>query len=203
MPTASNETKDLYDRKIIFNVPNVLTMLRLVLVPVFAVLFLKGHRIAALAVYAVASLTDVADGYIARRWHMITDFGKLMDPLADKLMVIVMMVCMVYTGVLPLSCVVVLLCKELLMVLGGVLMLKRGLVVYAKWIGKLAQLVIVTGLILCFFTEPLERAGAGGLHVTVLWIGIGLALAALCYYAVLAFRALKDREKNAAQGRNA
>ena len=199
MPETSSEAKDIYDRKIIFNVPNVLTMIRLLLVPVFAVLFLNGHRIAALLVYAAASLTDVADGYIARHWNMITDFGKLMDPLADKLMVIVLMVCMVVTGILPVACVIVLVCKELLMVLGGLLMLRNGLVVFSQWIGKLAQLIIVVGLILCFFTAELEAAGLGGLHLTVLWTGIVLALAALCYYAYFALKALKNK-KNAAGG---
>ena len=199
MPETSSEAKDIYDRKIIFNVPNVLTMIRLLLVPVFAVLFLNGHRIAALFVYAAASLTDVADGYIARRWNMITDFGKLMDPLADKLMVVVLMVCMVVAGVLPPACVIVLVCKELLMVLGGMLMLRNGLVVFSKWIGKLAQLIIVIGLILCFFTAELEGAGLGGLHLTVLWTGIALALAALCYYAYFALKALKNK-KNASAG---
>ena len=199
MPETSSEAKDIYDRKIIFNVPNVLTMIRLLLVPVFAVLFLNGHRIAALFVYAAASLTDVADGYIARRWNMITDVGKLMDPLADKLMVVVLMVCMVVAGVLPPACVIVLVCKELLMVLGGMLMLRNGLVVFSKWSGKLAQLIIVIGLILCFFTVELAGAGLGGLHLTVLWTGIALALAALCYYAYFALKALKNK-KNASAG---
>ena len=63
----------------IWNVPNVLTMIRMLLIPVYWVLFMNGHRFIALAVFVIASLTDLADGYIARKYHLITDFGKLMD----------------------------------------------------------------------------------------------------------------------------
>ena len=185
------------DRRRILNVPNVLTMLRLALIPVFAVLFMNGRMIPALAVYIAASLTDIADGYIARKYRMITDFGKLMDPLADKLMVITMMVLMVLKGIIPLILVILLAAKELLMVLGGLFLLGKGKVVFSAWIGKIAQLLLVIGLILCFFTDRFGMWGLPAqLHVTVLWCGTVLAYAALCYYALSAFRAYRAQNLN-------
>ncbi len=197
MPVASNEVKDAYDPKIIWNVPNALTILRILLIPVFAVLFLQGQTMAALAVYCAAALTDLADGYIARKYRMITDFGKLMDPLADKLMTITMGVCMVIRHIVPAAIVIILAAKELIMVLGGLFLLKAGNVAYSKWIGKMAQAVVVCGFILAFFSDRLASFGAAGLHVTVLWIGVGLTLCALGYYAAAFFQALRSKRAGA------
>ena len=72
----------------IWNVPNVLTMLRLALIPVFLIFYCTGHEKWALVTFLVASFTDFLDGYIARKNNQITAFGKLMDPLADKVMVL-------------------------------------------------------------------------------------------------------------------
>ena len=99
----------------VWTIPNVLTMIRLALVPVFVVLFLNGHKMASLAVFVAASLTDMLDGYLARKLNQITDFGKLFDPLADKLMVLSAMVCQGIAGVFPWSAIIIVACKELLM----------------------------------------------------------------------------------------
>ncbi len=193
MPVSSNEIKDAYDPKIIWNVPNALTMLRILLVPVFAVLYMKGFRMAALAVYCAAALTDLADGYIARKYGMITDFGKLTDPLADKLMTITMGVCMVLKGDVPAAIVIILAAKEALMVIGGLFLLKKGNVAYSRWIGKLAQATVVSGFLLAFFNERLRSLGAANLHVIILWIGVGLTLCALGYYAAGMVQALRKK----------
>ena len=142
----------------VWTVPNVLTMLRLVLVPVFVVLFLKGYKMASLAVFAVASLTDMLDGYLARKLNQITDFGKLFDPLADKLMVLSAMVCHAIAGAFPWSAIIIVACKELIMVLGGVFMLGKGVVVYSNYVGKAAQVCFIAALILAFFHEKLPRS---------------------------------------------
>ena len=106
----------------IWNVPNVLTMIRMALIPVFWILFFtEGCRYWALAVYVIASLTDLADGYIARKYNLITDFGKLMDPMADKLMVVSMMMAWGIVGVLPVAPLVIVFIKETIMVIGSVL----------------------------------------------------------------------------------
>lgn len=179
----------------IWNVPNVLTMIRMALIPVFWVLFFTdGCRYWALAVYVIASLTDLADGYIARKYNLITDFGKLMDPLADKLMVVSMMLAWVIEGTLPWLPLAVLLLKELLMVLGGAVMLKKKIVVYAEKMGKYAQLMVVLSLIACFFHEFFGSIGVP-VHLILIWAGVAMALMALGFYAWRAIQRLKAAEK--------
>lgn len=165
----------------IWNVPNLLTMLRMVLIPVYWVLFMQDRRIAALCVFAVASFTDLLDGRIARKYNLVTNFGKLFDPLADKLMVISVMLGFVIMGVIPWPIMAIVMAKEGTMLLGGTLLLKRGLVVYAEMIGKVAQVAMVTGLVLCFFEEQFTALGVP-VHLIVLWLAVALTLAALVFY---------------------
>ncbi len=185
-----SEEKNKLTEGNIWNVPNALTMMRFALIPVFIVLFLKGQMMPALGVYVLASLTDVADGYIARKYNLITNFGKLADPLADKLMVLALMVCMVIKRIVPIPCLIILAAKELLMILGGSVMLKKGIVVYSHKIGKAAQAAVVCGLVLCFFHERFAGLGVP-VHLIVLWCGVALTLAALVHYGTDAVRQIK------------
>ena len=179
----------------VWTIPNVLTMLRLILIPVFVGLFFSGLRKAALAVFVAASLTDMLDGYLARKLNQITDFGKLFDPLADKLMVLTAMVCQAIAGVFPWSAITIVACKELYMVLGGMFMLKRGIVVYSNLIGKAAQVCFIASLILSFFHQEFEDAGTKLLGLTpdilLLWITVALAILAMIVYTAGALRKLR------------
>ena len=181
----------------IWTIPNVLTMIRLALIPVYWVLMSRGMTYQALAVYLAASLTDLADGYIARKYHQITNFGKLMDPVADKVMVLSVMLSMVLPmggrgPVLPWAPFIILLVKEGLMILGGAFMLKKGVVVYAKKIGKIAQLLMVLSLIASFFHETFEAWGFP-LHLILLWTAVALTLCALVFYARDCLKQLKEK----------
>lgn len=174
----------------IWNVPNVLTMIRMLLIPVYWALFMQGHRFIALAVFIVASLTDLADGYIARKYHLITDFGKLMDPLADKLMVLSVMLSLAIKGFVPWAPLIILLCKECLMVLGGAVLLKKGVVVYAEKIGKIAQTFVVASLVLSFFQPEFLTLGFP-VHLILMWIAVALTLSALVFYGKSAWKKFK------------
>ena len=180
----------------IWTIPNVLTMIRLALIPLYWVLMVKGQIYQALAVYVTASLTDLADGYIARKYHQITNFGKLMDPVADKVMVLSVMLSMVLPlggrePVLPWAPFIILLSKEALMILGGAFMLKKGIVVYALKIGKIAQLIMVLSLIAAFFHEQFEAWGFP-LHLYLLWTAVALTLCALVFYASDCVKKLRE-----------
>ena len=133
------------EKENIWNVPNVLTMIRMGLIPVYWILMLNDHFYVAFAVFAAASLTDIADGFIARKYQLITNFGKLMDPLADKLMSISVMLSMAIKGIAPWAVLIILLCKEAVMVMGGVVLYRNDVVVYSIWIGKLAQTFDIEG----------------------------------------------------------
>ena len=183
----------------VWTIPNVLTIIRMILIPVFVMLFFKGQKMAALGVFCAASLTDMLDGYLARKLNQITDFGKLFDPLADKLMVLTAMVCQAVAGVFPWAAVVIVACKELYMVLGGLFMLRRDVVVYSNIVGKTAQVCFIASLILSFFheefTEKDIRVGQATPDILLLWITVALAVLAMAVYTAEYIRSLRKPEK--------
>lgn len=179
--------------KDIWNVPNMLTIFRIVLIPVFVLLHHNGLQKAALAAFVIASLTDWLDGRIARKYNLVTDFGKLMDPLADKLMVCTALICQCIAGIFPWAASFIVMGKELLMVLGGTYMLKKGVVVYSIMVGKVAQVLFIAALILSFFHQ--EFAGLGfQLDIIMLWVSVGMTLAALAVYSRNCIRQLREKK---------
>lgn len=186
-----NLTKDMW------NIPNALTIVRLVMVPLFVWAYLAGYRVpAALAIFCAASLTDFLDGYLARRLQQITNFGKLFDPLADKLLVVCALVCHAVAGVFPWAAVVIIAAKELIMVTGGTLLLRRGVVVHANWFGKIATVFFVAALIAGFFHDALAAWGYG-VDVWLMWTAVVLSLVALGSYALDTLRQMKNLSKPA------
>ena len=187
----------------VWTIPNVLTMLRIVLIPVFVIVFFntpkEQDRIAALVVFAVASITDMFDGMLARKLNQSTDFGKLFDPLADKVMVITALICQAVYGVFPWIAIIIVAAKELIMLLGGLFMLSRDVVVYSNYVGKTAQVFFIASLLLSFFHPSLEAAEFRVLGMTpdllLLWITVALSLAALVVYAAGALRTLKAKKE--------
>ena len=182
----------------VWTIPNVLTIIRMLLIPVFVVLFFKGYKMAALCVFCAASLTDMLDGYLARKLNQITDFGKLFDPLADKLMVLTAMVCQGIDGVFPWIAIIIVAVKELVMVLGGVFMLKNNVVVYSNYVGKTAQVFFIASLILSFFHEKFEAGNVvlWGMtpDIILLWITVALAIAAMAVYAAGAIKTIRSNK---------
>ena len=176
----------------IWYVPNVLTMLRLALIPVFVALFAAGHDKLALLTFLVASFTDFLDGYLARKHNQITAFGKLMDPLADKVMVCTALLCQGIKGVFPWAAIAIVMGKELLMVLGGVFMLRNDVVVYSNMLGKLAQCSFILALTLSFFHAEFVACGYP-LDRLVLWLSVIMTICALIDYAVGAFKTLRAK----------
>ena len=180
----------------VWTIPNVLTIIRIILIPVFVVLFFKGEKIAALCVFCAASLTDMLDGYLARKLNQITDFGKLFDPLADKLMVLTAMVCQTFWGPLPLVAVIIVALKELVMVLGGIFMLSKDVVVYSNYFGKAAQVGFIASLILSFFHDNFLEGNVvlWGMtpDIILLWITVALAVIAMVIYATGAIKKIHN-----------
>jgi len=182
--------------KDVWNVPNVLTMIRMALIPVFVAFFFAGHPKYALAVFCVASFTDFLDGFIARKHNLITDFGKLFDPLADKLMVLTALFCQGIAGVFPWVAIFIVLAKEILMMIGGVIMLGHGVVVYANYFGKTAQVCFIISLILSFFHAELAAWGYP-LDLWLLCLTVFLSILAMIVYAAAAWKVLRaPKEKN-------
>ncbi|MDR2157027.1 MAG: CDP-diacylglycerol--glycerol-3-phosphate 3-phosphatidyltransferase [Clostridiales Family XIII bacterium] len=133
------------------NLPNTLTLVRIALIPVFVVLLLSGYAKAAAAVFIVASLTDALDGYIARKKNLITNFGKLMDPLADKLLVVSALVCLTELNEIAGWMLIVILAREFMITGLRSVAAGEGIVIAAGVTGKLKtifQMVAVIALLL-------------------------------------------------------
>ena len=129
------------------NLPNVLTVMRMILVPVFAWLYSHAAPGWALGVYLLAGLTDALDGYLARKNNQITSFGKLMDPLADKLMNITMLCCLAWDGRIETWVPVAMLIKELTMVVVcAVMFRKKSIVAHANIFGKIATVLFIVAI---------------------------------------------------------
>jgi CDP-diacylglycerol--glycerol-3-phosphate 3-phosphatidyltransferase len=165
------------------NTPNKLTLLRMALVPVYVGLMYLPHPNALLiadAVFVVAALTDALDGHIARRDGLVTDFGKLMDPLADKVLVMAAMVMLVYAGYAPAWAVVVILAREFLVSLMRQVAAARGHVLAADNLGKIKTVSQMTWLIITMLYRWADRS----LSYSIDWLGpvsagLGLVTVAL------------------------
>lgn len=137
------------------NIPNILTTLRLLMIPVFIHFMLKGQLVAAALIFISAGITDMLDGYIARRYNMITTWGKLADPLADKLMAIAALSVLTLQNKIEFYLLAIVIVKELLMAAGSVASLKlKKRVVGANWYGKLATVIFYFAITLIIFNSP-------------------------------------------------
>lgn len=165
----------------VVNLPNVLTVTRLVLVPVFVILGLQDSwtaRWLAFVVFALAAITDRFDGQLARSWGQITDFGRIVDPIADKALTLCGFVLLSLQGYLPWWVTVLIACRELGITAMRAFFLRRGVVVSANNAGKLKTFmqIIALGTLLIPWAHFLELASASEAWVVVM-IRLGQALA--------------------------
>ncbi len=136
------------------NLPNKLTMFRVVLIPVFIVVLMSGliaepaSRYIAVIIFCVASFTDYLDGHIARKYNLVTNFGKFMDPLADKLLVSAAMICMIELGMLPAWVVIIIISREFIITGFRLIAAEGGLVIAASWWGKIKTVTQMAMIIL-------------------------------------------------------
>ncbi len=151
-----------------------ITLLRVAMIPVFMVVLLLGFNWAALIIFAVASLTDFVDGYIARHYNQTSDFGKFLDPLADKLLVTAAMLIFVQWGRMPAWAVMIVLAREF--AVSGLRMVAAsgGKVLAAGWSGKVKTFSTMVGLcvMMVFSVAWLDWAIIAVIVLTTLYSGI-------------------------------
>ena len=142
------------------NLPNKLTMLRVLMIPLFVVLLLWNHgenqilRMISLVVFCIASLTDYLDGQIARHNHMVTNFGKFMDPLADKLLVCSALICLIELNQLPAWYVIIIIAREFIISGFRLVASDNGVVIAASWWGKFKTTFQMATVILLILNIP-------------------------------------------------
>ena len=138
------------------NTANKLTLLRVILIPVYLLMWhldFVGNNIVALIIFIVASVTDFADGYIAWRYNQVTDFGKFMDPLADKVLVLTSMICFCAMGRFPAWALVIVMAREFAVSGLRLVAVDNGRVIAAGWSGKVKT--FSTMVCLCLMHLPI------------------------------------------------
>ena len=183
------------------NLPNKLTMMRVIMVPFFMVFAAMSHMgtlrfnatyaLIAGILFAVASFTDFLDGYLARKNHLVTDFGKFMDPLADKLLVCSAMICMIEVDKLPAWVVIIIIGREFIISGFRLIAAENGIVIAANYWGKfktVSQMIMIILLMLDF----------GGVFAVLtqifIWLSVALTIISLLTYIMQNRKVLSMQE---------
>ena len=178
------------------NLPNKLTIFRVILIPFFVVFLLldpsnQTYRYIADAIFIIASLTDMLDGKIARKYNLVTNFGKFMDPLADKLLVSAAMICLIATGQLAAWIVIVIISREFIISGFRLIASDNGIVIAASYWGKfktvfqiLMIIVLIANIQMPFFTV---------LGTILIYVALVLTIVSLIDYIVKNKDVLKEQ----------
>lgn len=167
------------------NTPNKLTVARMIMVPFLVVFLLTGwggeaNRYISLLIFVAASITDWLDGYLARKNHLVTNFGKFMDPLADKLLVCSAMICMIEIGRLPAWFVIIIIGREFIISGFRLIAAENGIVIAANYWGKfktVSQMIMIILLILHFDLSVFVI-----LKQIFIWLSLALTVISLMTY---------------------
>lgn len=179
------------------NLPNKLTIFRVILIPFFVFFMLAPYfpdngKYIAVAIFIIASLTDMLDGKIARKYNLVTNFGKFMDPLADKLLVCSAMICLVATGQLASWIVIIIISREFIISGFRLIAADNGIVIAASYWGKFKtvfQMLMIIVLIL-----DVQNAGFQVLDVILTYVALILTVVSLIDYIVKNKQVLKEQK---------
>lgn len=157
----------IFNKKDILTIPNLLSLARLLMIPVIVWLYIKERNYSAAAGMIILSgLTDVADGIIARKFNMVSDFGKILDPIADKVTQGTIIICLSFKYPAMIWLVALFIVKEFIMALLGYITIKSmDSVNSAKWYGKVSTLVLYASMILMIFNPDLSIGYVKALNI--------------------------------------
>ena len=168
------------------NLPNKLTILRVIMIPFFVAALLydgganQNMRYVAAALFIIASLTDMLDGKIARKYNLVTNFGKFMDPFADKLLVCAALICMIELRELPAWMVIIIISREFIISGFRLVASDNGVVIAASYWGKFKTTFQMIGVVLLIFNIP----ALSTLTTIIVWIALALTVISLVDYIV-------------------
>jgi cardiolipin synthase len=180
----------------LLTIPNLLSLGRLATVPVFLWLFLSDREDAAVILYAVAAWTDFFDGFIARRTHSVTELGKLLDPLADRVFIVALALALVARGALPWWLAAIVVGRDVLVLsLFPVLERRKVQRIQVNLVGKAATAALLAGLTLLALSETSFPGAGVGDEIGIVLVAIGAALywAAAYLYGMEAIRKLRSK----------
>lgn len=177
------------------NLPNKLTIFRVILIPFFVVLLLFDitayDKWIALAIFIIASLTDFLDGHIARKYNLVTNFGKFMDPLADKLLVCSAMICLVELSRIPAWVVIVIIAREFIISGFRLVASDNGVVIAASYWGKFKTTFQI--LMICLMIADLPQLAL--LTQIVMWVALALTVISLVDYLIKNKGVMQENKK--------
>lgn len=174
------------------NLPNKLTIFRCILIVPFVALLLNGYDLIATVIFIIASLTDLLDGKIARKYNLVTNFGKFMDPLADKLLVCSALICLVEMGRLEAWIVCIIIAREFIISGFRLIASDNGVVIAASYWGKFKttfQMIMVIVLMLNIQNNVMFIIGD-----VLVWISLILTVVSLVDYVVKNIDVLKEQK---------
>jgi cardiolipin synthase len=181
------------------NVPNILTIIRFLIIPVFGYFLCAREFITAAILFIAGGVTDVLDGYIARKYDLVSSWGKIADPVADKLMQLTaLLILSVVLQIIPIEFLIIILVKETLMGIGALILYKRNnYVVSANWYGKMTTVVFYLAIIMMMFDEPFSVWSIWGIpsNKFVFILAIITALFAFLMY-VKSYFSIKKKNEN-------
>ena len=143
-------------KKIAKQIPNILTIFRFILIPFIVLNLVYDSYIAAFIIFTISGLTDILDGFIARKFNFITNFGKLIDPLADKCTQIITLGTLAIKDIIPMWIIIIVVLKEFIMVAGASFLYGKELVVSSRWYGKLATVLFYIAIVLSLFIKQFD-----------------------------------------------
>lgn len=163
------------------NIPNILTIFRLLLIPVFLTVFFSSspnYLLYSTLIFLTAGVTDILDGYIARKYNLVTKWGTVLDPLADKLMLLTVLSSLAFKNIIPIWIFIVVAMKELFMIISGVFLYKKDTVIPSNIFGKASTVLFYVSIFTVTFSSKL---GYLLLDVAVLSAFIALINYAIIY----------------------
>jgi CDP-diacylglycerol--glycerol-3-phosphate 3-phosphatidyltransferase len=174
-------------------IPNILTIGRVILIPIFIVILMQGYWLAAAIIFIAAAATDWLDGFLARRWNLVSNFGKLMDPLADKLLVVSALVCLIPLGEIPYWMVIIILAREFLITGLRSLASAQGIVIAADWSGKIKTVTQMLAISLILLQNWPARYIGLPLDKIMLWIAVIMTVYSGCEYIIKNRKVFKNK----------
>ena len=186
------KSKTLTDGKI-FTVPNILTFCRIVLIAPFLYFFITERYIEATAILTASGLSDCFDGLLARKLNQVSDLGKLLDPVADKLTLVAVAVCICIMFPIVIPLMIILALKDLLMLCGGLYMIKKGIKPpAAKWYGKVGTIVFYFSVCLIEFLKAFYQIESDILTIVLMSLTAITMIFALVKYFQLCLKLKKE-----------
>lgn len=171
------------------NIANMLTIFRLILIPVYIFIFfsdITNSFLYSVTIFLLAGFTDILDGYLARKYKLVTKVGIALDPLADKLMLITVLASLVIKFYSPIWILVIVTSKEIFMICCGILLYKSGTVIPSNRFGKVSTILFYISILVLAFNDSIG--------LLLLYISVGATLIALVNYFIVYTKNKKTKE---------